>query len=317
MRAPISNKDRAASQWNPNQFRYSLTATQQSQPEQTSKAVDYGEQIVKFIPAEVIAFYIPAIAAASGFNAKAQENQILPEYTYALWIIFIVGLIGTLAYMYKSSHDGLIKEKILNPVMRASAKAVISAIAFIIWAFYLGGAFAGINYQPIIGPLLIVGFTFANPLLYSAIPFPDKTYDLKFDQIVVKKTQKGIPGYVKTFEIKNRCSENVKIGLVRLYGLNVLGQRIRPYEIDANQIAEADASLPFTKQMDFVDSKVKKHILVAETSRGKIESQPVEEAAILAEPETEEAIAVSKPKIKSENEGKEKPKKPRNLLLNS
>lgn len=126
----------------------------------------YAEQIVKNIPAEVVAFYIPALTAAA-----AGKDVI--QYNYVVWAIFGLALVGTFVYMRKNAKKDLIENNITQHIgQKALWKAVIATVAFVIWALYLGGPFASITGYSIYGTLLILGYTFITPAIYEAIPIP-------------------------------------------------------------------------------------------------------------------------------------------------
>ncbi len=136
------------------------TEEQQKQPD------SYSEQIVKNIPAEVVAFYIPALGAA------AAGKEII-KYDYVVWAIFGLALVGTFVYMRKSAKKDLMDNKVKQHIgQKAFWKSVIATVAFVIWAFYLGGPFTSIAGYSIYGTLLILGYTFITPALYDAIPIP-------------------------------------------------------------------------------------------------------------------------------------------------
>ena len=285
-RAPISNKDKLAKQ-----LVVKLDANEAKKEqiegaqivEEKSISQDYGEQIAKFIPAEVIAFYLPAVAAAAGFNPATVTPEglltALPtaEYTFVLWALFAAGIIASLGYMYISASNDLVKEKILNPRMRASVKAGLSAVAFCIWAFYLGGPFVGVNYQSTIGVLLILGFTLANPFLYNLVPFPNSNGLLSVAVNKVEKTDGEIPGTISEIEFRNRGSEKIQLGKATLYWKT--GWREVPvYEIDLNDGAEANKDKTLDgKVMRFSSQKnAKTHILKIQTSGGLVQSEPID-----------------------------------------
>jgi len=126
----------------------------------------YIEQILKNIPAEVIAFYIPALGAAA-----AGKDTIEATYGYLVWAIFFLALLGTFVYTRRNAKKDL-KGKVKYVEQRAFWKAVIATVAFFIWALYLGGPLAGITGHETYGTLAIMGFTFFTPVVYDAIPVP-------------------------------------------------------------------------------------------------------------------------------------------------
>lgn len=128
----------------------------------------YLEQVVKNIPTEVVAFYIPALAAAAG-------GKDVIQYNYVVWLIFALALIGTFGYTYRNATQNLTDKKITQyKGQKAFWKSVISTVAFVIWALYLGGPFASVAGYSTYGTLLILGYTFITPAINEAIPIPFK-----------------------------------------------------------------------------------------------------------------------------------------------
>ena len=142
--------------------------------EKKTEPQSYTEQILKYLPAEVIAFYIPALTVAATLKPTTVGAQST-SYNLALPIIFLIALIGTFVYMRKNAKEALTKEGIDNVEQRSILKAAISTLAFFIWAFYLGGTFAGIEGYATYGTLGILGFTFLTPAIYDSIPIPFPT----------------------------------------------------------------------------------------------------------------------------------------------
>jgi hypothetical protein len=153
MRTALSKNDLAAAE--PQKLEAAKTEEQ-----------SYTEQILKNIPAEVVAFYIPALGAAA-----AGQKTIETTYGYVVWVIFLLALAGTFVYTYKNAKKDLDK-KVKDVGERAFWKAVIAIVAFFIWALYLGGPFVIITGYSIYGTLAILGFTFFTPAIYDAIPIP-------------------------------------------------------------------------------------------------------------------------------------------------
>lgn len=116
---------------------------------------DYLGQVVKFIPAEVVAFYV----AAFGLFASAKEGT--PIETLA-WITFGVGFAGTIVYTFLVGK----KDKVPNVLL----KTVFGVIGFVIWAYTLGGPFAPYSwYNSLYGSFGILVFLFGIPAVYKLI----------------------------------------------------------------------------------------------------------------------------------------------------
>lgn len=167
MRAALSKKDIDAQEGIPVPGAVPTVAPP-AKPEPQS----YTEQILKYIPAEVVAFYIPALAAAVALKPPSNGTAPISAYDVVVWVIFGLGLIGTFIYIRKQAEEELKKNQIANAPYRAKVKAAMSTFAFLFWALYLGGPFANVNGYETYGTLAILGFTFLTPAIYDAIPIP-------------------------------------------------------------------------------------------------------------------------------------------------
>jgi len=108
----------------------------------------YTDKLLKLIPAESVALYLTLQGI---ILSGAAESTNLDTW---LWFILIVGLIGTALYQWR----------ILKIVK--VAQLTVSTAAFGVWVFALGGAFATLSwYEPFIGSLVLVIFTFFAPLI--------------------------------------------------------------------------------------------------------------------------------------------------------
>lgn len=165
MRTALSKKDLDAKK---SEFR-ELEKEEEGEPK--AGVQSYTEQILKYIPAEVLAFYIPALTAAETLKQATAGTEIT-SYTVVVYAIFVLGLLGTFLYIFRNAKSALTKEGIDNAGQRSLLKAAISALAFFIWALYIGGPFAGIAGYATYGTLGILGFTFITPAIYDSIPIP-------------------------------------------------------------------------------------------------------------------------------------------------
>lgn len=97
---------------------------------QTSKQQpdSYETKLMKFIPGEIVSFYVALDAVVKTSTHGAGETQ------EAYWFIFIVCLIGTPLYLWKvgKAHKAL--------------QLFISTFAFAVWIFALGGPFESIDW---------------------------------------------------------------------------------------------------------------------------------------------------------------------------
>jgi len=108
---------------------------------------DYTNRLLKYIPAESVALYLTLQGIIlSGANASRSIAW--------LWVVLSIGIIGTPLYLWR-----------ITKVSKAVQLAVSTA-AFIVWVFALGGAFSSLSwYEPFIGSLALVIFTFFAPLI--------------------------------------------------------------------------------------------------------------------------------------------------------
>jgi len=282
MRTALTEKDLRAQQTAQQPQVQTFTASGGQPPAPTQQPTQspqqsVSEQILKFIPAEVIAFYLPALTAVAGLKTAA-DGTTTTLYTYTIWIVFIAGLVATFGYIYRSAHKDLTDNKIPNPNMRGLVKAGLSTFAFLIWAIYLGGPFASAlsgSGQPInavIGTLLILGFTLANPFLYDALPFPNTTSDLS---IVSKDYDKSITnalGKVKSVTVRNHSGDDISLTKISLYAKTAgrKSELAASKKFQTPQIIKANTQTPITEDLYFMDPSAKNHYIEIETTKGAI-----------------------------------------------
>ncbi len=163
MRTALSDKDLET----PKRLR-TIQGTEQ-QVEDPDKQKLY-EQILKYIPLEVVAFYVPALAALATLKTLYFGTNT-PSITYNIftWVIFLMAFAGTFYYIQKTATADLENKKIENKKQRAMIKAGISTVAFVIWAITLGGPWSFLTYYEAIGALAIPAFTFLSPIIYDLI----------------------------------------------------------------------------------------------------------------------------------------------------
>jgi hypothetical protein len=117
-----------------------------SAPPQTPD--DYVDRLLKYIPAESVALYLTLQGIILSGTAEASNLNAW------LWFILGVGLIGTAVYQWRVLKIGKV------------VQLALSTAAFGVWVFALGGAFASLPwYEPFIGSLALVIFTFFAPLI--------------------------------------------------------------------------------------------------------------------------------------------------------
>lgn len=109
----------------------------------------YRERLIKLMPSETVASCIAAISLISTLEAGVL-------HTVLIWIIFLVGLVGTVFWLiYKMNV-----KKVMD--------IVLASIAFVIYFMTLeGGPFSTIpGYSMVIGSVLLILFTMlVAPLL--------------------------------------------------------------------------------------------------------------------------------------------------------
>ena len=111
------------------------------------KPDNYLTKLIKYIPSEIVALYITLLGIAT--TAKTEI-----AFELITWLIFLIGIIGTLLYLWRI-------EKVTNWLQLS-----ISTIAFVIWAFALGGPFANLSwYHPVYGALILPVYTFFIPIV--------------------------------------------------------------------------------------------------------------------------------------------------------
>jgi hypothetical protein len=115
-------------------------------------AREYFERLIKMIPADVVGLYL----VGSGF-IPADKHAVL-----ALWTFLC--LFGVIAVRIWGTADPDPQKRIPPqwPVVG------ISAVAFVIWIYSMGGVFAVYGLAvPYVGSLLVLAWTFFVPLFYK------------------------------------------------------------------------------------------------------------------------------------------------------
>ena len=156
MRAVITEKDLRKMK---EELPKNATAEQTEPTEQ--KPDDYVAQLAKFIPVEIISFYVAIFAAATA------AKSTLPSYDTITWVMFFMGFFATLIFTLA------INKKELKPQATPGlySKAVISTGAFVVWAFTLGAPFTTFSwYNPFYGTLSLAFYTLVAPKLYELVP---------------------------------------------------------------------------------------------------------------------------------------------------
>jgi hypothetical protein len=243
------------------------------------------EQIVKFIPAEVLAFYLPALAAVAGL--KATNGDVTIEYTNWLWIAFGAGLIATFIYTLRNARNDLMTTNVPNPNMRGTVKAAISTFAFFTWALYLGGPFGVTNIttvQPlnvVLGTLLILLFTLANPFIYNFFPFPNSSSDLSIKgKVKYEQAKNEEPGRFTSVALRNHTSKDIKLSKLTLYWQKNPLQRVMADSGIYQKTVPAHNDLEITETFRCMDCNSKIHYLEIQTDNGIILRSPIFDSTV-------------------------------------
>jgi hypothetical protein len=113
----------------------------------------YLDRLLRMIPTEVVALYLVGIGI------------IPPGQRAALLVWSLVCLAAVVALRTYGSRDEAAGR---GPQWQT---VMISAIAFVVWLYSLGGPFAAYNlHVPYVGSLLVLAWTFFVPLFYKGEP---------------------------------------------------------------------------------------------------------------------------------------------------
>lgn len=92
--------------------------------ESTQSGDDYGDKLVKYIPGEVLAFFLPAWALFANEGTSEAESTMTWR-----WIVFFVALVATVGYLLlRAPKQGE------TPAPPPWYFYVLSALAFVAWA---------------------------------------------------------------------------------------------------------------------------------------------------------------------------------------
>lgn len=100
----------------------------------------YTSRLLKYIPAEVVALFLT-------LDALIRSSSKVPIFIY--WAVFVFGIVATYFYLWRVGK------------VRKQTQLHISAVAFFVWVFAIGGPFTHLNwYDPLYGGLLLPVYTF-------------------------------------------------------------------------------------------------------------------------------------------------------------
>lgn len=101
----------------------------------------YADKVVKYIPSDVVAAWVPVSGIVRG--AASDINA-----TVVMWVAFVVGVVVTAAWTWKQTR--------VAGMTTPTKQILISTCAFGVWVIALGAPF---NLNPVIGSLLLIGYT--------------------------------------------------------------------------------------------------------------------------------------------------------------
>ena len=119
---------------------------------------EWAERVTKYVPTEIVSAYILALTTIKTFTDSGVANNAANDHLKLSCYIgsFIFGLICTPLYV----------TKLAKPNAPTHNQLYLSTIAFVIWAYYLGGMFEAIHwYSALVGSLLLVAFTLGAGLI--------------------------------------------------------------------------------------------------------------------------------------------------------
>jgi hypothetical protein len=108
------------------------------------------DKLWKYIPSEVNTFYVFVLGLIGGLAIETRPA--------AQWVVMVIGLVGAFFWTLRATN--------MPGAKPAYKQAGISTVAFLVWAFALGGPFAGFAwYNPVFGAILLAAFTMLIPLV--------------------------------------------------------------------------------------------------------------------------------------------------------
>ena len=117
---------------------------------------DYATRMVKYIPAEVVAFYLAAdklfVKGAQAVNANIADTFVAGHLFYFSIAVFVIALVGTPIYLRQQATGD----------QPWQVQAVVSTLAFVVWAYAVQGQIFTAIYSSAISAFLVLVFTFAS-----------------------------------------------------------------------------------------------------------------------------------------------------------
>jgi hypothetical protein len=114
----------------------------------------YLDRLMKLIPGEIVALYLMGNGIIPG--EKVEDKAL----GLAAWtVICLIGVIAVKAYGTADPQQGQTPDWV---------HVGISAVAFLIWVYTIGGPFEAYGLaKPWVGSLLVLAWTFFTPLFYK------------------------------------------------------------------------------------------------------------------------------------------------------
>jgi len=105
---------------------------------------DYTARLLKYIPSEVVALYLMLDGIVRSSNVIGAVH----------WGVFLILFVLTPLYLWRVQQ------------VKKTLQLVISALAFLVWVFAIGGPFALLSwYKPLYGALVLPLYTFSVPIV--------------------------------------------------------------------------------------------------------------------------------------------------------
>ncbi|MGL6095533.1 MAG: hypothetical protein ACRC7O_07025 [Fimbriiglobus sp.] len=125
----------------------------------------YFQRVIKLVPAEVVAIYVPICELIDGrlSTAAAAEPPASDRVAAVLqwaWPVLCMGILVLIRARFTAGP---------RPDQKTQWGAVVvSTIAFVVWVYQLGGPFRAVGWHdPLIGLILMIVASFILPIFYE------------------------------------------------------------------------------------------------------------------------------------------------------
>ena len=127
--------------------------TEEQQAAGTPPKLDgFFERVLKYIPAEIVGAWIAVTGLVESASGNVSEETVL-------WLAFAFGVLITPLWIWQQTEE---------PGRRpAITQMLLATLAFVVWVFAVGQPFElSFNwYDPLLGSLVLIGFTLASGLI--------------------------------------------------------------------------------------------------------------------------------------------------------